>query len=238
MEKGRTSGRRAGGGGADRLDQLEDLDVDVGVLGDLELQSEPAGAVPAVETARHPHRGAEGRLVGATGPGDAQHEAVEPLEPAELRGGDHDSGATAPELDHPSGHRERCDRPRLEGWVVGGPGRRRLGHGPQHRGDLDAGGDRIAELAAPGPGRERARERDHEPGAVAIRAENWRAILDLARETGALPERLADNLEAGLSLVAQLSGSPETLDIPLDFADGHMRLGPIPLGPAPRLVIR
>lgn len=75
-------------------------------------------------------------------------------------------------------------------------------------------------------------------GAVAIRAENWRAILDLARETGALPERLADNLEAGLSLVAQLSGSPETLDIPLDFADGHMRLGPIPLGTAPRLVIR
>ena len=75
-------------------------------------------------------------------------------------------------------------------------------------------------------------------GRIEIRAENWRAILDLARDTGALPTGLVDNLESGLGLVAQLSGNPETLDIPLDFADGRVRLGPIPLGPAPRLVIR
>lgn len=75
-------------------------------------------------------------------------------------------------------------------------------------------------------------------GRIDVRAENWRAILDLARDTGALPTGLADNLESGLGLVAQLSGNPETLDIPLDFADGRVRLGPIPLGPAPRLVIR
>lgn len=74
-------------------------------------------------------------------------------------------------------------------------------------------------------------------GRIDIRAENWRAILDLARESGALPGGLADNLESGLALLARLSGNPETLDVPLDFTNGRVQLGPIPLGPAPRLVI-
>jgi hypothetical protein len=34
---------------------------------------------------------------------------------------------------------------------------------------------------------------------------------------------------------AALSGGGDTLDLPVTFADGNMSLGPLPLGPAPRL---
>ncbi len=75
-------------------------------------------------------------------------------------------------------------------------------------------------------------------GQITIKARNWRDILQLAVNSGALIESLASPLEDGLDLIAQLSGNPETLDIPLDFRNGRMLLGPVPLGPAPVLAIR
>lgn len=72
-------------------------------------------------------------------------------------------------------------------------------------------------------------------GALQLRAENWRALLDDAVEAGHLPRPLAQTIEQALMLVAGLSGDPDRLDVPLTFDDGAMRLGPIPLGPAPRL---
>lgn len=75
-------------------------------------------------------------------------------------------------------------------------------------------------------------------GRVELKARNWREILAMGRESGALPEGLSRRLEDGLSLLAQLSGNRETLDVPLNFENGRVALGPIPLGPAPRLVLR
>ena len=35
-----------------------------------------------------------------------------------------------------------------------------------------------------------------------------------------------------------MAGNPKTLDIPLNFKGGKVRLGPVPLGDAPRLRLR
>ena len=75
-------------------------------------------------------------------------------------------------------------------------------------------------------------------GEIVIKARNWREILRLAVTSGALPEGFAGTLEDGLSLVSQMAGNPKTLDIPLNFRNGRVRLGPVPLGPAPVLRLR
>ena len=72
-------------------------------------------------------------------------------------------------------------------------------------------------------------------GKVSVRAENWQALLDMAQDSGQLPPALADTLAAGLGMVAGLSGNRDRLDLPLDLDKGKMRLGPVPLGDAPRL---
>jgi hypothetical protein len=75
-------------------------------------------------------------------------------------------------------------------------------------------------------------------GRITIKAVEWRQMLAMAVNAGLLPESFLTSAESGLGLLAALSGDPDTLDVPLGFADGRMSLGPIPLGPAPRIVIR
>jgi hypothetical protein len=75
-------------------------------------------------------------------------------------------------------------------------------------------------------------------GKIVIKARNWRDILHLATAAGAMPQALADTIEQGLGLLAQLSGNAKTLDIPLDLSGGQMWLGPIPIGPSPVLILR
>lgn len=75
-------------------------------------------------------------------------------------------------------------------------------------------------------------------GTITVKAKNWREILQLARNSGRLGPGMADTVEDGLGMIARLSGNPDTLDIPLDFAEGRIWLGPVPLGPAPVLRLR
>ena len=75
-------------------------------------------------------------------------------------------------------------------------------------------------------------------GELTVKARNWREILDLGIKSGVVPEILAGTLSEGLGLLSQLSGNPNTLDVPLDFNGGQVFLGPIPLGPAPVLSLR
>jgi len=72
-------------------------------------------------------------------------------------------------------------------------------------------------------------------GEITIRAEEWRRILDMAETMGAVPQALRGTAETALSL---LSGGTDVLDAPLVFSGGRIWLGLIPLGDAPRLVIR
>ncbi len=75
-------------------------------------------------------------------------------------------------------------------------------------------------------------------GRITVKATNWREILGLARNAGLLPEPLIPTIERALEVLASLSGPPDTLDAPLTFSNGLVSFGPIPLGPAPRLLIR
>jgi hypothetical protein len=75
-------------------------------------------------------------------------------------------------------------------------------------------------------------------GQIMIKAVNWREMLQIGVSTGLVPENLSMGLERALEVLAGMSGSPKTLDAPLAFRNGRVFLGPIPLGPAPRLQLR
>lgn len=75
-------------------------------------------------------------------------------------------------------------------------------------------------------------------GLIQIKAVNWREMLDQARAAGALPGGVADAVERGLGAMAGMAGSPGTLDVPLSFRGGRVWLGLLPLGRAPRIVLR
>lgn len=75
-------------------------------------------------------------------------------------------------------------------------------------------------------------------GELTVKATNWREMLGLATGTGWLPEPVARSLETGLGVLARLAGARDTLDVPLTIRDGRIRLGPVPLGQAPRIRLR
>ncbi len=78
----------------------------------------------------------------------------------------------------------------------------------------------------------------HTEGEVMIKARNWRDILDLAVNAGAMPQGMAGTVADGLGLISQMAGNPKTLDIPLTLRNGSVFLGPVPIGPAPVLRLR
>ena len=72
-------------------------------------------------------------------------------------------------------------------------------------------------------------------GEVTLRAVEWRKILDMAVASGVLPENAVGPVERALEL---MSGPRDTLDATITFQGGLMWLGIVPIGPAPRIVIR
>lgn len=72
-------------------------------------------------------------------------------------------------------------------------------------------------------------------GSLDIRARDWRTMLAIAETSGTLDPGVTAAARAGLSLLAGLGGARDELDVTLDFGGGRTRLGPIPLGAAPRL---
>jgi hypothetical protein len=75
-------------------------------------------------------------------------------------------------------------------------------------------------------------------GRIDLRARNWKQMLKVAESSGAVSSGVASALRGGLGLLARLSGDDDTLDVSLDFSDGRTFLGPVPIGPAPRLIGR
>lgn len=75
-------------------------------------------------------------------------------------------------------------------------------------------------------------------GTLAIKARNWRGILTLMVNAGIIHPDYAGTVERALELMAEETGQTRDLDAPLTFANGKMKFGPIPLGPAPRLALR
>ncbi|MGB5866150.1 MAG: DUF2125 domain-containing protein [Sulfitobacter sp.] len=74
-------------------------------------------------------------------------------------------------------------------------------------------------------------------GIVRLRVANWKQMLDLATTGGALSEDARPQIESGLRLLSGLSGGGDTIDLEITMEQGRMRIGFIPLGDAPRIVI-
>lgn len=75
-------------------------------------------------------------------------------------------------------------------------------------------------------------------GELDLNARQWREMLGLAVQAGALSQEVASGAEFALGLLARASGNENTLDIPLSFEGGRTYLGPIPIGEAPKIRIR
>lgn len=68
-------------------------------------------------------------------------------------------------------------------------------------------------------------------GSLDVEVTGWRTLLDLAIATGLLDRDLAPTVRQALSLLA----NGDELSVPLDFREGRVFLGPVPIGRAPRL---
>ncbi len=75
-------------------------------------------------------------------------------------------------------------------------------------------------------------------GQVTLKAVNWRDMLVLARESGALSPRSAAASEQVLSMLSGIGGKGDALDATLALRNGKVYFGLLPLGPAPRLILR
>ncbi|WP_168797758.1 DUF2125 domain-containing protein [Aliishimia ponticola] len=75
-------------------------------------------------------------------------------------------------------------------------------------------------------------------GHLVVKAENWQQMLDLAQAAGMIPPDLRPQIEGMLRGLASGTGRTEDLDVTLRFENGLTRIGFLPLGPAPSLVIR
>lgn len=69
-------------------------------------------------------------------------------------------------------------------------------------------------------------------GTLTLSLRDWRGALSVAVAAGLLPARVASLAETAGALMA---GRSADLTAPLVFEAGQMRLGPVPLGPAPAL---
>lgn len=75
-------------------------------------------------------------------------------------------------------------------------------------------------------------------GDITVKATNWREIVTLSKNAGLIPAAFLPLLEGALGSLAELSGPPNTLDVPISVRQGQMRLGMIPLGALPALRMR
>lgn len=75
-------------------------------------------------------------------------------------------------------------------------------------------------------------------GTITLQAENWTALLDMAERGSLLLPTARSGLERVLTLFAARSDQPDKLHITLGFSAGQMYVGPLPLGPAPVLILR
>ncbi|RMA44070.1 DUF2125 domain-containing protein [Rhodophyticola porphyridii] len=75
-------------------------------------------------------------------------------------------------------------------------------------------------------------------GEISVRAQNWREMVEMGVNAGAIPAETRGGIERVLALVAGLSGRESDIDAPLSFRNQRVFFGPIPIGTAPQLVLR
>jgi hypothetical protein len=75
-------------------------------------------------------------------------------------------------------------------------------------------------------------------GEVSLQARNWREILAFAEAAGSIPKAFVPQLETVLRALARSGGNPDAIDVGLELRNGNIYLGFIPLGSAPRIILR
>jgi len=72
-------------------------------------------------------------------------------------------------------------------------------------------------------------------GSVNVIAQNWQDMLSISVRAGWVPATMENSLASALALLAAGTGESGKLDVTVTFRGGRARIGPIPIGPAPRL---
>ena len=72
-------------------------------------------------------------------------------------------------------------------------------------------------------------------GQIDLTLSGWDSVLAVAVAAGAIPPGVAKTWSAMARGMAEGGGNPEQVKLSLVLKNGQMRLGPLPLGPAPRL---
>ena len=71
-------------------------------------------------------------------------------------------------------------------------------------------------------------------GRFTLRARNWQQMLEMATALGVLGDERAEFLRRALQTLDDGTEGEQTLEVPLTLADGHVRIGRIPIAPLPR----
>ncbi|SIS52444.1 DUF2125 domain-containing protein [Phaeovulum vinaykumarii] len=105
--------------------------------------------------------------------------------------------------------------------------------------DIDEIGLRWGALALAAQGRLDIDAQGRPEGRVTLRTTRWREMLSMAADLGVIDPQMEPSLASMLqSFAVQDAAGGDSLDLPLIFQNGLMSLGPLPLGPAPRLLAR
>ena len=72
-------------------------------------------------------------------------------------------------------------------------------------------------------------------GTLTLSVRNWQGLPPLLVAAGVIPADMETRLGETMAQLARLSGNPDELTLPLAFQAGWVALGPLPLGPTPRL---
>lgn len=72
-------------------------------------------------------------------------------------------------------------------------------------------------------------------GRIDLRVENWRQLVPVLVASGVITAEVSPTVIRAMELLSQQGDDPAVLTVPLAFQSGRMSLGPLPLGPAPRL---
>lgn len=72
-------------------------------------------------------------------------------------------------------------------------------------------------------------------GRLDVTAQNWREMVEMGVNAGVLSSDLASALRSGLAMIGNATGQGDALDVTLRFEDGLIKIGPVPVGQAPRL---
>lgn len=91
------------------------------------------------------------------------------------------------------------------------------------------------EMALDASGRLDADENGLAEGKIALGVTNWRQMVRMAEESGAIGPEVGRAIEAALGLASLFGSRDGALDVSLRFEDGRISIGPVTIGDAPRI---